>query len=512
MSRPGPPRASSVLGTSQRQPANPSGSAGSAPRRSAGGLPGTLHGPVRSHCIRSAHFVLEGLARAASALRQSPASSSSPLLSLPAHLRTSTTPRIPSPLGKGTPNRASSASGVLPVSGTAKPTTTNPASSGPGKPASLPVRTSKTSQKHVFLPEEPQTKPLPSGVTPAVKPVARQDDAPTSTSVEEDRTDERSDAEKMSKAQREEAGLPRLTAYATAEGYKIKLLQAFLKREHGVGVVRVFDDAVYAVYTLPLLPGYGASTKVRSSPAVKSPGGVSLLERMTEAEEVGYHDGFFPQVMEEGVQQTDHTRTNEYLLSSSPQDGQSSDAQDESERKRDVSPDVDQTFHRSPSAQNIPGAADRQQHQQAEETPPADFRLSTSDPIETRLASTDPTSPTQDQQLSLAARSAAQAHLVAERERAKRRHQRGRATESSRSADRVAEVVFFEYGVTVFFGLTEREERDVLEDCESAGIWTRALEEADWEVEECHYVYDPDATYPRIYNDLFSKFSTLRSR
>jgi uncharacterized Rmd1/YagE family protein len=51
----------------------------------------------------------------------------------------------------------------------------------------------------------------------------------------------------MSKAQRQEAGLPRLTAYATAESYRIKLLQAFLKREHGVGVVRVFDDAVYAV-------------------------------------------------------------------------------------------------------------------------------------------------------------------------------------------------------------------------------------------------------------------------
>jgi len=55
----------------------------------------------------------------------------------------------------------------------------------------------------------------------------------------------------MSKSQRQEAGLPRLTAYATAESYRIKLLQAFLKREHGVGVVRVFDDAVYAVSAGP---------------------------------------------------------------------------------------------------------------------------------------------------------------------------------------------------------------------------------------------------------------------
>lgn len=51
----------------------------------------------------------------------------------------------------------------------------------------------------------------------------------------------------MTKRERQENGLPRLTAYNTAEGYRLKLLQAFLKREHGVGVVRVYDDCVYAV-------------------------------------------------------------------------------------------------------------------------------------------------------------------------------------------------------------------------------------------------------------------------
>ena len=59
--------------------------------------------------------------------------------------------------------------------------------------------------------------------------------------------DERSDAEKMTKREREENRLPRLTAYATADAYRLKVLQAFLKREHGVGVVRVFDDCIYAV-------------------------------------------------------------------------------------------------------------------------------------------------------------------------------------------------------------------------------------------------------------------------
>ncbi|KAJ9105327.1 hypothetical protein QFC21_001695 [Naganishia friedmannii] len=471
MSRPIPPRAPSVLGSSPRQPVNPSGTSGSAPRRSAGGLP--------------------GLARAASALRQnqpaagSGSNGSSPLLSLPAHLRTSTAPKIPSPLGRGTPNRARAGSGTT----TAKP--------------SLPVRTSKTTQKHVFLPEEPQTKPMPASAinSTVTKPA---DSPPQSSSwqseslttpVEEDRTDERSEAEKMSKSQREEAGLPRLTAYATADGYKMKLLQAFLKREHGVGVVRVFDDAVYAVYSLPLLPGYGASTKVRSSPAVKSPGGVSLLERMTEAEEVGYHDGFFPQVMEEGVQQTDFTHSNEYLLSSSPP--QDSEQSNDSERQsRDLSPDVDKQFR---TGHDIPGSDQRNLIQDMEST-----RLSTSDPVETRLATDPEATSLEDRSASgikeTVQKFAAQAHLAAERERAKRRRRR----QSDSSSNRVAEVVFFEYGVTVFFGLSEREERDILEDCENAGIWTRPVADADWEVEECHYVYDPDATYPRIYNDLFT--------
>ena len=167
--------------------------------------------------------------------------------------------------------------------------------------------------------------------------------------------DERSDAEKMTKREREEARLPRLTAYTTADAYRLKFLQAFLKREHGVGVVRVFDDCVYAVclyiylgsrqvltifgsgtiltcqtsstavqpnlqvYNLPLLPGYGASTSIRSSPAVKSPGGVSLLERMTQAEDLGYDDSYFPAA--EDTERDPHISADnpsEYILSHSP--------------------------------------------------------------------------------------------------------------------------------------------------------------------------------------------------
>jgi hypothetical protein len=186
-----------------------------------------------------------GIARAASNLRQGQAAPSSntssggtasnsggnSLASLPMHLRNLSTPRIPSPLGKGTP-----------------------AKNVPKQ--SLPVRTSKTTERHVFLPEDPQLAPLPASPMgsqvnllppPKASYYRERESAGRKEQSIPAQSDERSEAEKMTKREREEARLPRLTAYTTAEGYRLKLMQAFLKREHGVGVVRVFDDCIYAV-------------------------------------------------------------------------------------------------------------------------------------------------------------------------------------------------------------------------------------------------------------------------
>ena len=55
------------------------------------------------------------------------------------------------------------------------------------------------------------------------------------------------------------------------------------------------------------------------------------------------------------------------------------------------------------------------------------------------------------------------------------------------SYDKVAEVVFFTYGVVVFYGLEENQEREIIEDIDHAEILNRRIAEDDWEVEECHY-------------------------
>lgn len=58
---------------------------------------------------------------------------------------------------------------------------------------------------------------------------------------------------------------------------------------------------------------------------------------------------------------------------------------------------------------------------------------------------------------------------------------------SNPDPDTFAEAVFFAYGVVVFFGLNEAQERSILEDVESAEIMQKPLPEERWEIEECHY-------------------------
>ncbi|GAB1524005.1 Sad1-interacting factor 3 [Rhizoctonia solani] len=250
--------------------------------------------------------------------------------------------------------------------------------------ASKPQRTSKTSQKLVVLPSDVQVQPLP----PSREPQADGREGPSGLG-----NDHRSEGERMGKEQRQRAGYKRLTAYCIAESFRMKLLTAFLKREHGVAP-RVFDEAVYAVYHLPLLPGYGQHVNIRSSPPVKSPGGKSILSKMSEAEEYGYDGTYFAP----GSPSNPYSLEGGGYISSSPPTSRKP-------HKR-----VPQIRHR-----NDP-----------------DYWQTDND-------------------------------------------------------NDIADVVFFDYGVVVFFGLDETQEQDILEDLHNAGILQGRRSENDWEMEECHY-------------------------
>ncbi|KAJ3986496.1 DUF155-domain-containing protein [Lentinula detonsa] len=284
-------------------------------------------------------------------------------------------------------------------------------------------RTSKTSQKLVVLPSAPQTKPIPGEEDEDV--IGYETDAGIRM------RDYKSQAERMSKEQRKRAGIKRITAYCIAESLKMKLLASFLKREHNVGP-RVFDEALYAMYHLPLLPGYGPNSNIRSSAPVKTNDGKSVLARLSEAEEMGYQGSYFPQETES------YPNEDGYMTSSSP-------------------PETRQALN--------------------EESPFSPTSYVSSSP-ETIRQKREPSS----------------SRIDIERERVPPQEN--------------AEVVFFEYGVVVCFGLTEGEEKSILEDVENAGILRRKISEERWEIEECHFTHDPNIAYPRIYNDFF----TLKSR
>ena len=255
----------------------------------------------------------------------------------------------------------------------------------------------------------------------------------------------------MSKAQREEAEFKRITAYCVAESFRMKLLASFLKREHNV-LPRVFDEAMYVVsvhycgrinhkhiftlqrsqmYHLPLLPGYGPDTMVRSSAPAKPITGKSYLSRLTEAEENGYQGSYFNSP-----------------APASPRDGY-------------ISSSLDHSQPLSPTTSTEPLTAYESDAAPALEPEP--ILISDFEPIfpstGTEFTPEIPSPPPPPMPL------------------------RSRMPE-----ERVAEVVFFEYGVVVFFGLEERQEIDILADIEKAQILKRRIAEDDWEVEEFHFI------------------------
>ncbi|KDR80337.1 hypothetical protein GALMADRAFT_242713 [Galerina marginata CBS 339.88] len=332
-------------------------------------------------------------------------------------------------------------------------------------------RSSKTTHKLVELPSAPQTRPLLA---------EREDDLTlgheTGTGVRE----YKSQAERMSKDQRKQAGFKRITAYCVAESFKMKLLSSFLKREHNVSP-RAFDEALYVMYHLPLLPGYGPNSNIRSSAPTKMKTGKSFLAHLSEAEENGYQGQYFTS---SGNRSPDSIREG-YISSSSPVDTRKSKMPEPSSPTTPIrlNPPAETDEELEPD----PGFATEPESQ----TPHSEFapnELHTHGELDPG-AETDPGTYTPwkaPEETSNRDREAALKHRDEE----------------------IAEAVFFEYGVVVFFGLDERQEKDIIEDIENAGIMKRQIDEDDWEIEECHFTHDPYIAYPRIYNDFF----TLKSR
>lgn len=187
------------------------------------------------------------------------------------------------------------------------------------------------------------------------------------------------------------------------------------------------------MYHLPLLPGYGPNANIRSSAPAKPVRGRSFLSRLSEAEENGYQGTYFTSA----AARSPNSLQDGYISSTSPI------------QTRQIS-----------GPPSIPLPSPNLQESEAEfPTPGYETGAETGAETDTEF-----------------------------RYRAHQEEEDADVLSPLKDVeDDVAEVVFFEYGVVVFFGLLERQEKDILEDIEKAEIMKRNISEEDWEIEECHF-------------------------
>lgn len=127
----------------------------------------------------------------------------------------------------------------------------------------LPSRTSKTSQKLVLIPDEDEENENELGHSVNAKGA-------------------RSKAEKMSKEKRGRK-LSRVTAYLVSDGFNLKTTAKFLKKTHDI-YPRIYDEALYCPYCLPLLPGKDGF-RIKSNMQGKNASGVAYMERLIDSSE-----------------------------------------------------------------------------------------------------------------------------------------------------------------------------------------------------------------------------------
>lgn len=176
----------------------------------------------------------------------------------------------------------------------------DPKLSGRLIPQHIPARSSKVSEKLVLLPDtendaEDTDEKSGWGDDELEAPPKDEELARRNTGGLRDK----SYAERLPKPRRSEK-LARVTAYCTAQSYKLRPTADFARTLHGAKT-KLYDDCLYTVYHLPLLPG-NEGYRVRSSPVLKSPGGKSVLDEEIERNERReYHEGYFGDTEQYGV-------------------------------------------------------------------------------------------------------------------------------------------------------------------------------------------------------------------
>ncbi|KAJ4163775.1 hypothetical protein LMH87_005483 [Akanthomyces muscarius] len=164
----------------------------------------------------------------------------------------------------------------------------------------MPSRTTKISEKLVLLPETDDKEDVEDEIesdSVLARRLQTEDDRP----LRDEELDVlrkrggirgKSYAERLPKMQRKDK-VSRLTAYCTAQAFKIKATAEFLKEKHEAKT-KLYDDCLYVIYALPLMNGTDGY-RVRGRPILKTPGtGKTVLDLEIErTEQRDHHEGYF---------------------------------------------------------------------------------------------------------------------------------------------------------------------------------------------------------------------------
>ncbi|CAK7269102.1 Sad1-interacting factor 3 [Sporothrix epigloea] len=277
-------------------------------------------------------------------------------------------------------------------------------------------------------------------------------------------------AERLPKGQRTEK-VARLTAYCTAQAFKMRATADFL-RTHHAAKAKLYDDCLYTVYHLPLLPGHDGF-RVRSRPMLKTPGtGKTVLDLEIERSErrdehMGYYDEY-------ASHRDGHSNENTGNSDSNSGGQQTNGIMHDNDQRHGLDrPSPGEQPHRQPQQ-------DGEEPQQAGQNL---YSLSPSqDGMENPMGTLAPP-----------------------------------VNRLAPEAKHFAEMFVFSYGVVVFWNFTEHQEKDILADLAFAedesslstspaarSLVTRPLDEADFETEEFHFEYSASVRRPRVFNDMIT--------
>lgn len=358
----------------------------------------------------------------------------------------------------------------------------------PGRVAqTIPQRTTKLSEKLVLIPED---------IQPGFK--FEDDDAESSPPPDEDEAipsdTRKSYAERLPKDRRTNK-FPRLTAYCVSDIIRLPATAKYLRENHKI-LPRIYEEALYAPYYLPLLPGDDDS-RVKSSP-----GGVQLMEQLIDQSEQFDHHFEYYSGLESGKNPNDPNEfePGEIDIHRREELQEHDDAASWNSRESDFDPSEPQAF--SPPKESFMQQSSNQHESRRRKSSPGRQHADSAQLKHEQY--------TQEAQENIAngqepsTESSGQPPVILE----------------TPDVSKHAEIFIFTYGVIVFWNFTEQQEKEILADLNFArvngsdanvlltsSLIVRPISEQDIETEELHFTYSPHTVKPRIYNDMV----TLRS-